>query len=235
MDEKKHGQCSRCAFQNRFCEHEGGPSPENCSTKLYPDALKKALDHYEDEGIPRFAREASLQESSGYFYDEDGDRYPIKPRVQETIEFCKRMGYQRIGLAFCVGLMREASIVAKMLEAQGLTIISVSCKVGGVDKSFLGIEDAQKTLTTTGFEPMCNPIGQAMVLNEAGTDFNLLLGLCVGHDSMFLKYSESMCSVLAVKDRLMGHNPLGVVNASGTYYNHLLKPLAPPTNKGEDK
>jgi enoyl-CoA hydratase/carnithine racemase len=44
--------------------------------------------------------------------------------------------------------------------------------------------------------------------DQQKTDFNVLLGLCVGHDSLFLKYAEAPCTVLAVKDRMLGHNPL---------------------------
>jgi len=59
------------------------------------------------------------------------------------------------------------------------------------------------------------------VLNREKTEFNILLGLCVGHDSLFFKYSEALCTVLAVKDRLLGHNPLAAVYTLDTYYRAL--------------
>lgn len=65
---------------------------------------------------------------------------------------------------------------------------------------------------------MCNPIAQAKILNAAGTDFNILLGLCVGHDSLFIKYSQAMVTVFAVKDRVLGHNPLAAVYNYESYY-----------------
>ena len=34
---------------------------------------------------------------------------------------------------------------------------------------------------------MCNPILQAEKLNEQQTDVNIVMGLCVGHDSLFLQ------------------------------------------------
>jgi uncharacterized metal-binding protein len=70
---------------------------------------------------------------------------------------------------------------------------------------------------------MCNPIFQAYVVNDAGTDFNVLLGLCVGHDSLFFKYTEAPTTVLAVKDRVTGHNPLAAVYLSESYYSWLDK------------
>jgi len=71
---------------------------------------------------------------------------------------------------------------------------------------------------------MCNPVLQAMVVNEAKTDFNILLGLCVGHDSMYFKYADAPTTVLAVKDRVAGHNPLACINTSGNYYAWVAEP-----------
>jgi uncharacterized metal-binding protein len=71
---------------------------------------------------------------------------------------------------------------------------------------------------------MCNPISQAMLMNAAKTDFNILLGLCVGHDSLVLKYSEAFCTVLAAKDRVFGHNPLAAVYTLDSYYRYLKQP-----------
>lgn len=39
-------------------------------------------------------------------------------------------------------------------------------------------------------------------MNEQETEFNILLGLCVGHDTLMLKYMEKPATVLAVKDRV---------------------------------
>ena len=70
-------------------------------------------------------------------------------------------------------------------------------------------------------EAMCNPILQAMVLNHEKTEFNILLGLCVGHDSMFFKYADALCTVLAVKDRVLGHNPLAAIYNVDSYYRSI--------------
>ena len=73
------------------------------------------------------------------------------------------------------------------------------------------------------FEPMCNPIMQANLLNDAETDFNILVGLCVGHDSLFFKYSDAMTTVLVAKDRVLGHNPAAALYTTSTYYARLLR------------
>ena len=71
---------------------------------------------------------------------------------------------------------------------------------------------------------MCNPIGQAIFLNEAKTELNIILGLCVGHDSLFIKYSKAPVTVFAVKDRVLGHNPLAVIYQAEAYYKNKLFP-----------
>lgn len=70
-------------------------------------------------------------------------------------------------------------------------------------------------------ETMCNPVLQAMILNRMKTDFNVLFGLCVGHDSLFFRSAEAPCAVLAVKNRLLGHNSLAAVYNIDSYYRCL--------------
>ena len=73
---------------------------------------------------------------------------------------------------------------------------------------------------------MCNPLGQARALDQAGTELNLLLGLCVGHDSLFMKHSVAPVTVLAAKDRVLGHNPLAAIYLADGYYCDKLFPKA---------
>lgn len=219
-----NGQCGKCglARDKRICGNPAGTAPGFCCTKLYRKALDKASEAYKEEATRRFAMEASRQERSCYQLvpNRPGITIPTKPRIVEIIELCKRMDYKRLGLAFCGGLHKEASIVSALLESHGFEVVSVMCKVGGVDKCELGLESSDK-INPDRHESMCNPIGQAMVLNEAATDFNILLGLCAGHDSLFFKYTKAMCTVFAVKDRVFGHNPLAAVYTEHSYYRYI--------------
>ncbi|MGL4737533.1 MAG: DUF1847 domain-containing protein [Cellulosilyticaceae bacterium] len=142
-------------------------------------------------------------------------------RIEEIIQFAKKCGFERIGLAFCTGLHDEAKTFTKILEHQGLEVVSVVCKNGAVLKGFLGIPQEEKTSYVKG-DIMCNPIGQALVLNEAQTDLNVLLGLCVGHDTLFMRHSEAPITVFAVKDRVLCHNPVGVLYQAEGYYKKKL-------------
>ena len=103
---------------------------------------------------------------------------------------------------------------------KGFEVISILCKAGRTSKDRVGIKDEEKIFRGTE-ESMCNPIFQAKLLNEEKTDFNILLGLCVGHDSLFFQYAKAPTTVLAVKDRVTGHNPLVPIYLSTSYYQKL--------------
>jgi uncharacterized metal-binding protein len=146
--------------------------------------------------------------------------HATKPRIQEIGEFARKMGYRRLGLVFCVGLSKEAMIVNQIFKSQDFETVSVACKVGSIPKEEIGVKESEKIFIGE-HESMCNPILQAAIVNDAKTDFNILLGLCVGHDSLFFKYAEAPTTVLAVKDRVTGHNPLGPIYLLGNYYSWL--------------
>lgn len=223
--EQNEAQCARCPFKiaDRLCREADGKSPEFCPTANLEDLTEKSLEHYrQDRDICQFARQASIQEGNGYGNRDQGYEQvrPIRTRIEEIIEFAGRMNYKRLGLAFCVGLRNEAKAVETLISAHGFDMVSVVCKVGRSAKEIIGLTRDEQ-IDASREEAMCNPILQAMVLNEAKTEFNILLGLCVGHDSLFLKYSDALCTVLAVKDRVLGHNPLAAVYNLDSYYRSL--------------
>ena len=199
--------CAHCTVT--ACEHAGSDItkvPKNCPMRS-GEKLKGFLDAYQEETTHRFYLNCSATEAEGY-----GEW----PRLRETAEFCKKMGYHKIGLAFCGGLRAEARVVADVLMKHGLEVVSVVCKVGGFDKEELGIPDAWK-IHPGAYEPSCNPVTQAELLNEQETDFNVVLGLCVGHDSLFISHSKAPVTVLVAKDRVLGNNPAAAIYTAGTY------------------
>ena len=148
---------------------------------------------------------------------------PSKTRIVEICEFARKMGYRRLGLAFCLGLTKEAAAVEEILQENGFEVVSVLCKAGRTSKEMIGIKEEEKIFQGTD-EAMCNPIYQAKLLNHEESEFNILLGLCVGHDSLFFKYAEAPVTVLAVKDRVTGHNPLAAIYLSESYYRKIRHP-----------
>ncbi len=189
--------------------------PKNCPClETEQEIIDKSKDLYKEEENKKIAYQAALIESWGY-----GE----KTRLEETMEFARRCGYRNIGVAFCLGLQNEMRLLHNILTANGFDVNSIICKSGSIPKEKLGVEDSQKLRPCT-YEPMCNPIGQALYLNKAKTDFNILLGLCVGHDSLVIKYLEAPVTVLAAKDRVLGHNPLSAIYLSEGYYRKKLYP-----------
>ena len=186
-------------------------APLNCPCR----DLEKVEDikkFYLEKENMMLAHESALVEAEGYCQ---------QTRVEEIITFAKKCGYKKLGVAFCVGLAKEAKVFASILRHHGFEVESVICKSGSIPKNFIGISNEEQVRPCT-YEPMCNPIGQAKFLSAAKTELNILLGLCVGHDSLFIKHSDAPVTVFAVKDRVLGHNPLAAIYLAEGYYKKKL-------------
>ncbi len=223
-EKKGKTNCAKCnvELRERICMKPDGRPSANCPTVSRKDTVENSKKLYKAKENYEFARNASIQEGECYI-ERDKKPYimhPAKPRILEIAEFAKKMGYRRLGIAFCAGLAKEAETVADFYEKKGFEVVSVVCKAGCVPKEEIGLKDEEKVFRG-GHESMCNPIFQAMVLNEEDADFNILLGLCVGHDSLFVKYAKAPTTVLAVKDRVTGHNPLAALYLLHGYYTWL--------------
>jgi uncharacterized metal-binding protein len=196
-------------------------APSYCPMRRLPEVMQGVTSEYERADVREFARLASVQEAECYEITAEGVRTKF-PRLEETIQFAGKCNYRKIGMAFCVGLKQEARLVTDIFSAKGFEMISVNCKVGGVPKESIGLKPEEKIMAPGMMETMCNPIAQAEVLNAEQVDLAIMLGLCVGHDTLFLKYIRSPCTVLAVKDRVLGHNPLAAAYLSkGPYYSRM--------------
>ena len=227
MTKPKEPNCANCP--TRACEplikaNEKPPldkAPNFCPMKNYEGVLITALNEYVNPEVKEFARQASLQEFECYENTPSGLRTK-NPRILELIEFSKKRGYKKIGLAFCGGLRDEAQKLTEILENNGLEVISVCCKVGATPKEKIGLKPEEKIAGAENWETMCNPIAQAELINTAGVDFAVMLGLCLGHDTLFIKYCQVPMTVIAVKDRVTGHNPLAALYTSNSYYRRLM-------------
>lgn len=217
--------CAACEVEgtDRICMTETGKNSKGCPTLTGREILNEANKAYQDPQTLEFARQASIQEAECYAnrHQRPYVMQPSKTRIVEICEFAQRMGYKRLGIAFCAGLVHEAAVVEKIFKKHGFEVISVLCKAGRTPKEQIGLTDEDK-IYQGKHESMCNPIYQAKLLNHEKTEFNVLLGLCVGHDSLFFKFAEAPTTVLAVKDRVTGHNPLAPIYLSGTYYRKLM-------------
>lgn len=78
-------------------------------------------------------------------------------RLEEIMDFARRLGYRKIGIANCGAMQTER-------------------------------------------------------LNAVGTELNVIMGPCVGHDSIFMRHYAAPCTTFVVKDRMLGNNPIAVLH-----------------------
>ncbi len=145
----------------------------------------------------------------------EAEYYMQKTRVEELILFCREMGYERLGVAFCLGLKEEAKVLCSYLRRH-FKVYSICCKVCGMAKEELELPKIRADRP----EAMCNPVVQARVLQENKTELNVTVGLCIGHDVLFNKHSQAPVTALIVKDRVLSHNPAGALYTG--YYRKIL-------------
>lgn len=225
MKGDSYPQCVLC--EKRLCfprkARPEGKNPAFCPSETRREILEAALTEYDKPENKEFCRLSSVQEFECYEWTDRG-LVTRQPRVEETINFAKKMGYKRLGIAFCAGLINEAKVLAQILENNGFEVASLCCKCGGIPKERIGLKEEEKILGPGTYDTMCNPIAQAEIINAEKVDLAIMLGLCVGHDSTFIKYCKVPLTVLATKDRVFGHNPLaGLYLANSFYYHRLMR------------
>lgn len=201
--------CDACA--GKFCgTGDLTGAPKNCPSLGV--SHEETLARYSEEEMGPF-RESARVEAAGYC---------AQTRVEEIMEYARRCGYKTLGVAFCRGLSNEAAIFCKVLRANGFTVVSACCKNGCVSKTEIGIAPEEQIRKGKAYEGICNPAGQAFILDESGAELNIILGLCVGHDTTFIRHSKAPVTVLSTKDRVTGHNALAPLYCAEGYYKNKL-------------
>lgn len=208
MKEKEYS-CVDCGTQN--CKYKDRTFPDFClTTSISDDDRKWVVERYDEDKNREIMIASAEVEYEGYCK---------LTRVEEIMLFAQKIGAKKIGIANCIGLINEARIFARILRSNGFEVYSVICKVEGKTKSSMGIPKECESIGSA----MCNPIMQARLLNEAKTDLNVVIGLCVGHDSLFYRYSEAYTTTLVTKDRVTGNNPAATLYTANSYYKNKLK------------
>lgn len=214
MEHKKQSNCLSCTDCGvNTCNKAEGKYPDFClTTQLSEKEIESIKALYRDNEEVRTLAVAGA-EVEGAFYG----KYT---RVEEIMEFARRIGAKKIGVATCIGLIEESRVFARILKLHGFEAFGVACKVGAIDKTEIGIE--QKYLRKS-FEHICNPVWQAKLLNKQKTQLNVVVGLCVGHDSLFYRYAKAPVTTLVTKDRVTGHNPVAALYGANSYFHRLLE------------
>ena len=217
--------CANCAVRacdDRGAEGEARAYPAFCLTERTPDAAfeETAALYRDDPDTARIFQAAA--EVEGLYYSQ-------LTRVEEVMVFARRIGARKIGIATCTMLLDESRTLRKLLERAGFEVFGVACKVEGNRRADLGLAPA----ADGGEGPvLCNPVMQARLLEEEGTDLNIVMGLCVGHDTLFYRHSHAPTTTLVTKDHVTGHNACAGLYASKSVYRRRLNETVDACREG---
>ena len=198
-EEAKTIQCHQCKTNECLHRYPQG-IPEYCQAQRFLDLIEESKHQYSGPDDSRFhLAAAKVLKKGGYDWS----------RVQQCIEFARELGVKKVGMAVCVGLVREGREFARFLDRAWFQVVSIACMVGGLKPQDTGIPD--EWVNQLGIS--CNPIAQAEILNREGTELNFIYGLCVGHDTIFIKHSKAPVTYVVAKDMVTGNNPGAVLTS----------------------
>lgn len=186
--------CAHCAKASCFRgDFEG--MPKTCPTRTHAEVATDPSPYGDSE------RAAIMRAADATPFSESGEK---RNRVQELIAFAQGRGMRRVGIAFCVTLIKEAQELARQLEAAGLQAELVCCRVGAIDYDRIALPKAHPER----FAAICNPVAQARLLNQRQVDLVAQMGLCIGHDLLLQKACDAPVTTIVVKDRVFDHQPV---------------------------
>jgi len=204
---KGNTQCVKCTILRCGSREKNKKVPISCPTEKYSDLADETMEKYR---LPE--NRAVIQGWLGLMGKVlDPEKAKEKwswTRIDEIMEYARIRGMTRLGIATCYALMPESKLLSDILEGNGFDVVSVSCLCGEINPRDMGMPG----------DIFCNPILQAEVLNNEKTDLNIMMGLCVGHDILFLKHSKAETTPLVVKDRSTGHNPIAALYQSQGFF-----------------
>lgn len=119
-------------------------------------------------------------------------------RVEETLTFIRRMGWLRVGVAHGRDTGREAHRFADLLARDGVEAV-------------LPFEGEPEDVTA-----------QAGRFQTVGTDLNVVVGLPMAEEALFLKASHAPVTVLVARDVRLRHNPAAALYLSRSYLRDTL-------------
>ena len=198
-----------CTDLSRGARHR--TYPRFCPTSQETQILTGARAAYEEQETRELAQAAARTEAAGYCKE---------PRVEEIMNFARRLGVNRLGIASCVGLLREAKLLQEILEANGFEVFSVCCKVGSIPKEEIGLADEEK-IRPGQFEALCNPVGPGQAAQRGRDRAERRRGAVRGARQSLLPAFQAPVTVLVAKDRVTGHNPVAALYTSHSYYRRL--------------
>jgi uncharacterized metal-binding protein len=189
--------CLHCATAASF-KGDTERMPKTCPTRTHPALAGDATPYLSPE------RQSLMRAADATPFAEGGR---LRTRVEELVAFARARGMRRVGVAFCVTLIREAQELGRRLIAEGLDAALVCCRVGAIDHDRIGLPKAHPDK----FAASCNPVAQARLLNAAKVELVAQVGLCIGHDLVLQEECDAPVTTVVVKDRALDHHPVSAL------------------------
>ena len=100
--------CAYCPDNVRACRlgESADRGPGFCPTKVDQDGIDGATVAYDGGEVRHVSQVSAVVEAEGYCQ---------WTRVEEICEFAKRMGFKKIGIATCIGMLEETNSLFKKI------------------------------------------------------------------------------------------------------------------------
>ena len=187
-----------CLDDCRFYQGRPQDAPEDCPTRTAPQVLAEARRIYHDPD----SQAHRLYQAFGRLIHTGGAK---KSRVEHIVDFCRSLGVNTMGVASCLRYLKEAHFLRQLFMEQGWGAHVAICKFGGFKTPDVAVQKDTDWI-------VCNPLGQALLLNDLGCEVNVTLGLCMGHEMIFNHYSEGLVTNLVVKEKISQEHSLDTLH-----------------------
>lgn len=177
----------------------------NCKPKSCRSSISCGAENFDtDELINEYNKTENQQVIQAASALVDNGKAGQLSRLEEIIEFIRLMNYEKVGLAYCYGMEKEARMLKDLFKLSGISLTTVSCTVGGINQNNINTSSCTQKVS-------CNPIGQAIQINESNIDFVLIMGICLGHDILLQRNLNCDFTTFVVKDRVYTHSPINAL------------------------
>lgn len=193
---KKTVECI-CKKQGCWTDIPEKGVPVYCQANNYHAEIERSNNEYRKEENIRIYEAACIVGS---------EKNGFRPRVEEALHFAKQLNVGKVGFAACTAFGNEIAVLTQYFNDGGIETACVGCQIGRSNAKDRKVPEMSRYINQT-----CHPIAQAEILNSENTGLNFIVGLCLGHDILFTRYSRAPVSTLIVKDRMMGNNPAAVL------------------------
>ena len=103
--------CALCAVTACSAEPGAKKAPPFCPMPVEGEVLQQVEEAYlSQEDLHRLLLESARTEAAGY---------GRVTRIEDIMDFARRIGAQRLGIAHCIGLMQEAKVAQEIFAAHG--------------------------------------------------------------------------------------------------------------------